>query len=91
MSPMLFLFVMEVLNSLIRRADDWSLMQRLGTNTIPFRAALYAGDLILFAAPSDMDLLVVKTIFDTFEGALGLSCNMAKCQLVLIRCTEEQI
>jgi hypothetical protein len=39
---MLFLFVMEVLNSLIRRADEWNLFQCLSTNLVPHRASLSA-------------------------------------------------
>jgi hypothetical protein len=50
---------------------------------------MYADEMILFAAPSDRDLSMVKMIFGIFKGASGLGCNMAKCQLVPIRCTEE--
>jgi hypothetical protein len=78
-----------LLSSLVRRADNWNLLQCLGTNTVPFRTAMYADELILFAAPSDRDLSMVKMIFEIFKGASGLGCNMAKCQLVPIRCTEE--
>jgi hypothetical protein len=91
LSPMLFLLVMEVLNSLIRRADEWNLLQCLGVNMVPFRAAMYADDLIMYAAPSDRDLSMVRTIYGIFEGASKLSCNMAKCQVAPIRCSEEQI
>jgi hypothetical protein len=91
LSPMLFPLVMEVLDSLIRRAEEWNLLQCLGMNMVPFRAALYADDLIMFAAPSGRDLSMVRTIFDIFEGASGLGCNMTKCQLVPIRYSEEHI
>jgi hypothetical protein len=52
---------------------------------------MYADELIMFASPTVTDLSMVRTIFDIFDGASGLSCNMAKCQLVPIRCSEEQI
>jgi hypothetical protein len=58
---------------------------------VPFRTAVYADDLIMFVAPLHRDLLMVKTIFDVFDSASGLSCNMSKWQLVPIRCTEEQV
>jgi hypothetical protein len=82
---------MEVLNSLIRRADDWRLLHHLGTSMAPFRTTLYADDQIKFAALSRTDLLVIKTIFDIFAVASGLSCNMAKCQLVPIHFSEDQV
>jgi hypothetical protein len=47
LSPFLFLLVMEVLSALIKRADDWSLLSPLGVRAIPFRASLYANDLIM--------------------------------------------
>jgi hypothetical protein len=58
---------------------------------VSFKTALYIDDLIMFAAPSCRDLLMIKMIFHIFAGASGLSCNMAKCQLVPIRCSEEQV
>jgi hypothetical protein len=45
---MLFLLVMETHNTLIRKADDWSLFQQLQLNAIPHRASLYVDDLIMF-------------------------------------------
>jgi hypothetical protein len=67
------------------------LLQCFGTNMVPFRTAVYADGLIMFVAPLRRDLLMVKTIFDVFDSASGLSCNMSKWQLVPIRCTEEQV
>jgi hypothetical protein len=48
-------------------------------------------DLIMFVAPSIMDVSMAKTIFDIFEGASGLGCNLAKCQLVSIHYAKEQV
>jgi hypothetical protein len=88
---MFFLLVMEVLNSLIRRANEWSLLPRLSMNLVPFRATIYVDDQIMFVALSGRDLSMVKTIFDIFEGASGLGCNLAKCQVGPIRCNEDQV
>jgi hypothetical protein len=71
---MLFLLVMEVLSTLIHKADEFSLVQSLGVSSIPHQ-----------------DLHVLRDIFNVSEGASGLGCNLAKCQLVPIRCTEDQI
>jgi hypothetical protein len=83
---MLFLFAMEVLNSLIRRADEWNLFQRLDTNPVPHRVSIYANDLIMFIAPSGRDLSMTKTIFDIFEGTSGLGCNLAGSILAELGC-----
>jgi hypothetical protein len=41
---MLFLLVMEALNALIMKADNWSLLQPLGVNAIPHHTAVYANE-----------------------------------------------
>jgi hypothetical protein len=62
----------------------------LDARSVPHRASFYADDLMLFVAPRELDLQVTRTVLSLFESASGLSCNMAKCQLALIRCLEEQ-
>jgi hypothetical protein len=84
LSPMLFLLVMAVLSALIRKADQWALLQQLEPHSIPHRASFYVDDLILFAFPMEQDLQILHCIFEIFEGASGLGCNLAKCQIVLI-------
>jgi hypothetical protein len=82
---------MKVLNAMIRKAYEWNLLHGLGTNLVPFRKAMHADHLIMFASPTVSDMSMVRTIFHIFEGASRLSCNMAKCYLVPIRCSEDQI
>jgi hypothetical protein len=91
LSPMLFLLVMEVLNSLIAMADLWSLFKPLGLRGIAHRASLYADDLVWFIAPESRDLYMACAILALFEQCLGLGCNLQKCQLAPIRCTPEQV
>jgi hypothetical protein len=88
---MLFLLVMEALNALIGKARSWSLLQPLDINGMLHHTVVYADDMILFIHPSAIDLHLAQCIFTLFEGASGLGCNIAKCQIVLIRCDEEQI
>jgi hypothetical protein len=85
----LFLLVMEALSALIRKADEWSLLQSLQLPATPHRASLYADDLIMFINPSPADMGMAKEIFLLFEGASGLGCNVAKCQVVAIRCEPD--
>jgi hypothetical protein len=33
----------------------------------------------------------MKLIFDMFQGASDLACNLVKCQITLIRCNDEQL
>jgi hypothetical protein len=87
--PMLFLLVMEVLNAPIRRADSWSLLQQLGPHCIPYQ--FYVDDLVLFVCPLAHDLHMCVSSLFSLRGASGLGCNVNKCQLVPIRCSEEQI
>jgi hypothetical protein len=82
---------MEVLNALIRKVGEWNLLHGLGVNLVPIRNAMYADDSIMFASPMVNGMSLVRTIFHIFKGASGLSCNMAKCQLVPIWCSEDQI
>jgi hypothetical protein len=51
---------------------------------------LYADDLVLFVCPNAWDLQLVRSKFNIFEGASDLGCNLAKCQLMPIRCNQEE-
>jgi hypothetical protein len=91
LSPLLFILVMEVLGSLFCKANEFGLLHGLGVQRIPFRTSLYADDMIVFLAPVARDLETTKLIFQMFQGASRLACNLNKCQLTLIRCSEEQV
>jgi hypothetical protein len=78
---MLFFLVMEVLKMMFCKADSWLLLHKLGARQIPHRVSLYVDDMILFVALVATDLQLVRCIFNIFEGASRLACNMAKCQL----------
>lgn len=91
LSPMPFLLVMEVLNSLIRKADEWKLFADLGIKDLPHRAAMYADDLVVFLTPLERDLNTIRHILQVFQGASGLAYSIQKCQLAPIRCGEADI
>jgi hypothetical protein len=88
---MLFLLIMEVLDSLIYKADSWSLFQDLHVCSIPFRTSLYADDLVVFIRLEEQDIRLIRDIFSIFTEAPGLACTPTKSQLVLIRCLEHQV
>jgi hypothetical protein len=63
---MLFLLVMEVLHALVHKADDWSILKKLGVHAIQVRMLLYADDVILFLSPVAQDLHTTRDIFNIF-------------------------
>jgi hypothetical protein len=87
---MLFLLTMEVLGALIRKSDGWSLLQSF-TARLSHRTSFYADDLMLFIAPSAVDIRTMRYILMVFEEASRLGCNLAKCQMMPIRCTDDQV
>jgi hypothetical protein len=91
LSPMLFLLMMEVLNAMIRKADEWNLLEKFGVCAIPYHTSMYLDDLILFTKPNEQDLQVLKSIFDIFRGASVLGYNLSKCKFAPIRCDETHL
>jgi len=67
LSPMLFILVMDVFNSIVKKANDEGLLQPLAARNIHHRVSLYADDVVLF-------LRLVATDFTwlrTYCGYLG--------------------
>jgi hypothetical protein len=69
---------------LIQKANAWSLFNRLVARGIPHRASLYADDLVIFLSTVAGDLELIKVIFNIFEGASGLACNMNNSEMATI-------
>jgi hypothetical protein len=63
----------------------------MGERQIKHQVSLYAYDLIMFIATVASDLSLASRIFDVFEGASRLRCNLSKCQIAPIRCEESQV
>jgi len=88
LSPLLFVLVMEVLNSLINLAVQKELMTRLHPK-IDEMAYMYADDVVVFSAPNQQDLILLRGILEIFAGASGLRTNMQKCRISPIQCDLE--
>lgn len=88
-SPMLFVIVMEALNSLFTEADRRLVLTPLLGQVIAHRASLYADDLVLLVAPNTNDLRSVLQILQLFAGASGLVTNVDKCVAMPIRFSAE--
>jgi hypothetical protein len=91
LSLMLFLLVMEVLNIIILKADTWSLFRPLDLNTSDHRASFYVDDLVWFVTLEQLDLRMATTILSIFEKSSGLDCNLSKCQMLPICCSDDQV
>lgn len=86
LSPMLFVIVMEVLNSLIAEADRGAALSSLPGQVLRHRASLYADDLVVLLAPVPADLVCLTDILRLFADASGLITNWEKCTATPIRC-----
>lgn len=86
LSPMLFILIMDVLTSLIIRAEQLGLLQPLAAGTNTHGMSLYADDVALFTTTSIAELQLVKEILSKFGHATGLHTNMAKSSILPIRC-----
>jgi len=91
LSPMLFVLVMEVLNGLIRFADQNGYLSHLPSKAAGCRASLYADDLVVFLAPVQGDVDVMKEMLRIFGHASGLFTNMDKSVATPIQCSTEQL
>jgi hypothetical protein len=94
LSPMLFILVMDVLNSLVLKASEQNLLQPLMGGSRRQRGqmiSLYADDVVLFLQPQPTELSLVKVILRVFGEAFGLVTNFSKCSLTPITCGGQEI
>jgi len=90
-SPMLFVIVMESLNSLFKEADRRGALSPVPGRVACNRASLYADDVVLLVAPTQTDLACVQQVMLLFAGASGLITNINKCVVSPISCSEDQV
>ena len=79
---MLFILVMDVLNSLFKKARDEGLLQPLSHIAPNHSISLYANDVALFIQPTKEELQVIKIILDQFGEAAGLKTNLQKSCII---------
>lgn len=88
LSPMLFIIVMDVLTTMVLKAEALELLQPLASRQHGHRMSVYVDDVALFISPRDQDMSTVKRILDIFGSASGLHTNMAKSSALPIQCPE---
>lgn len=91
LSPMLFILVMDVLNSLVDNAARKQLLHLLAVHEARHRASFYADDAVIFLRPVRMHLQVIKTILDHFGHATGLHTNLSKSSVSPILCSHGEM
>ena len=74
LSPMLFILVMDVLNSLFMKAEAEGLL--LPLHSTGQRLSLYADDVALFIRSEEDDLQITKNLLQVFEEASRLRTNL---------------
>ena len=72
LSPVLFILVMDVLNSIIVKGEEGGLLQPLSRRISGQRLSLFADDVALFIRPVEEELQVTKEILNAFGMASGL-------------------
>jgi len=91
LSPMLFILVMDVLNSLVNYATSVGLLQPLVLQQARHRVSFYADDAVIFLRPYSLDLITIKHLLDFFGHASGLRTNLAKSSVSPIHCSDEEL
>ena len=75
---MLFISVMDVLNSLYTKAGELELLQPLSRRNPGQRISLYADDVALFIRSVEEEMGLTMEILHKFGEAPGLHCNLQK-------------
>jgi hypothetical protein len=88
---MLFILVMDVLNSLVIKASEQGLLQPLMGGGRGQRISVYADDVVLFLQPQPTELSLVRDILKVFGEATGLVTNFSKCSFMPITCEEQEV
>ena len=88
-SPMLFLLIMEPLQSLFELAVERGSLTPLARSGIKQRVSMFADDVMIFLKPDDMDLHVCASLLHVFGDASGLRVNLAKSAALPIHCSDD--
>lgn len=72
MSPMLFILIIDVLNSLIMKAAEQGLLQPILRNCRGRRLSLYADHVVPFLWPRVEEVTLIKEILKNIRGSIRL-------------------
>lgn len=88
---MLFILVIDILNSLIKRAVSSGILQRLTIRHAASSVPLYADDIVIFFHPDIHDILPIREFLRVFGVVSGLHTNFSKCFTTPIQCSDEHL
>ena len=88
LSPMLFVLVIDTLNTLMQHAVSMGVLRRLTSRRIASSISHFTYDVVLFCHPDEDKLTSVKAILHIFGEASDLHTNYAKCADSPIQCTD---
>jgi len=89
LSPMLFILVMDVLNSLFAKAELEGLLRPL--HSTGQRLSLYADDVALFIRPDHDDLQITKSLLQIFCDASSLQTNLQKSCVIPVQSEADSV
>ena len=85
LSPLLFLFMMEVLSRLLKRTEEGDFLrgfQASPNGGLHISHLLFADDTILFCDASREQLLYIRMVLIFFKAITGLKMNVGKSEIV---------
>jgi hypothetical protein len=88
---MLFILVMDVLNSLVTKAGELGLLQQLLIRGGGQQILLYADDVVLYLTPNVEELGMLNEFLRIFWVASGLVTNFSKCSVTSIQCQQQEL
>lgn len=91
LSPMLFVLIMEVVNHTIKWLDSEGMLTQLGHVGSVQRVSLYTDGVMLFLAPFEQDLLVIRSTLHVLGCASGLFANLDKSVATPLHCNDDDI
>jgi hypothetical protein len=88
---MLFILVMDPLQTLLNKATEWGLLHPIGADSVKLRTSLYTDDATLFLRPLASDVSHLQQLLTSFGSATGLRTNVHKSQVFPINCLEAEV
>ena len=86
---MLFLLIMEPLQSLFEFAVEHGSLTPLARTGMKQRVSMFVDDVMIFLKPDAMDLQVCASLLQVFGDASGMRVNLAKSATLPIHCSED--
>jgi hypothetical protein len=86
LSPILFILVIDPLQTILHKATQQGLLHPIGDDTIKIRTSLFADNTALFLRPLAIDVTHFQQLLQSFGNGTGLCTNVHKSQVFPIRC-----